>query len=157
VLTTHRHPQLLLGPPAETPPLSRAQRAHWRLPWAEPLARNARAPTADSITIRLFGILAAFATSLGLATACTVLGLTNAPWPRSSRLLRWRLIAALAGFFCCFSQVVPISIHTSLVLPLCEVRANQLRTTFVHQIRGELLGNLVAHRVGLTNGKEPAP
>ena len=69
VLTTRRHPQLLLGPPAETPPLSRAQSAHWRLPWAEPLARNARAPTADSITIRLFGILAAFATSLGLATA----------------------------------------------------------------------------------------
>lgn len=60
-------------PPAEPPsppgPLSRAQRAHSRLSWVERLARNARTSTADPVTIRLFGIPAAFAASLGLATA----------------------------------------------------------------------------------------
>jgi hypothetical protein len=50
-------------------PLSRAQRAHYRLSWAERLARNARPLTAGRITIRLFGIPEGFAISLGLATA----------------------------------------------------------------------------------------
>jgi hypothetical protein len=54
--------------PAEEP-LSRAQRAHARLSWAERLARNARPPTAGQVTIKLFGIPERFATSLGLATA----------------------------------------------------------------------------------------
>jgi hypothetical protein len=49
--------------------LSRAQRAHYRLPWAERLARNARPLTAGRVTIRLFGIPEGFAISLGLATA----------------------------------------------------------------------------------------
>ncbi|OLE31085.1 MAG: hypothetical protein AUG45_14085 [Ktedonobacter sp. 13_1_20CM_3_54_15] len=49
--------------------LSRAQRAHSRLSWAERLARNARVPTASRVTIRLFGVPEDFATSLGLATA----------------------------------------------------------------------------------------
>jgi hypothetical protein len=42
--------------------------AHYRLSWAERLARNVRAPTAGRVTIRLFGIPAAFASFLGLAT-----------------------------------------------------------------------------------------
>jgi hypothetical protein len=50
-------------------PLSRAQRAHYRLSFQERLARNARAPTADQVTIKLFGIPEAFAASLGLPTA----------------------------------------------------------------------------------------
>jgi len=50
-------------------PLSRAQRAHYRLDWQERFARNARAPTASRVTIKLFGIPEVFATSLGLATA----------------------------------------------------------------------------------------
>ncbi len=50
------------------PPLSRAQRAHYRLGWQERLARNARTPTAGRITLKLFGIPEALATSLGLAT-----------------------------------------------------------------------------------------
>lgn len=58
-----------LHPLAEAPPLSREQRAHWRLSWAERLARNARAPTADPVTITLFGVPDAFAHFLGLATA----------------------------------------------------------------------------------------
>jgi hypothetical protein len=49
--------------------LSRAQRAHYRLSWEERLARNARAPTAGQVTIKLFGIPENFAASLGLATA----------------------------------------------------------------------------------------
>jgi hypothetical protein len=49
--------------------LSRAQRAHFRLSWAERLARNARAPTAGQVAIKLFGIPENFATSLGLAMA----------------------------------------------------------------------------------------
>jgi hypothetical protein len=57
---------LLTGPPA---PLSRAQRAHYRLSWEERLARNARVAPSGQVTIRLFGIPEPFATSLGLATA----------------------------------------------------------------------------------------
>jgi hypothetical protein len=49
--------------------LSRAQRAHSRLSWEERLARNERSETAGQVTIKLFGIPAGFATSLGLATA----------------------------------------------------------------------------------------
>ena len=49
--------------------LSRAQRAHFRLSWAERLARNARVPTASQVTIKLFGVPEGFATSLGLAIA----------------------------------------------------------------------------------------
>jgi hypothetical protein len=56
--------------PALAPaPLSRAQRAHYRLDFQERLARNARGPTASRVTIRLFGIPEVFATSLGLAMA----------------------------------------------------------------------------------------
>jgi hypothetical protein len=50
-------------------PLSRALRAHYRLSWAERLARNARSPSTGWVTIRLFGVPEDFATSLGLATA----------------------------------------------------------------------------------------
>jgi hypothetical protein len=57
------------SPPAQAPPLSRPQRAHWRLSWAERLARNARSPRAGSVTITLFGIPDAFAHALGLTTA----------------------------------------------------------------------------------------
>src|SRR2546423_6363231 len=53
-------------PPA---PLSRAQRAHYRLDFQERLARNARVPAASQVTIRLFGVAEGFATSLGLAIA----------------------------------------------------------------------------------------
>jgi len=49
--------------------LSRQQRAHSRLSWAERLARNARVPTAGQLMIRLFGVPEGFAISLGLATA----------------------------------------------------------------------------------------
>jgi hypothetical protein len=48
--------------------LSRAQRAHSRLSWAERLARNARPPTAGRVTIKLFGVPEGFASLLGLAT-----------------------------------------------------------------------------------------
>jgi hypothetical protein len=48
--------------------LSRKQRAHWRLSWAERLARNARVPTAGPVTIHLFGVPDAFARFLGLAS-----------------------------------------------------------------------------------------
>jgi hypothetical protein len=48
--------------------LSRAQRAHYRLSWEERLLRNARAPTTDRPTIKLFGVPEPFATFLGLST-----------------------------------------------------------------------------------------
>jgi hypothetical protein len=61
--------QALTPPPAPSPPiLSRAQRAHYRLSFAERLARNARAPTASRITIQLFGVPDAFSSFLGLPT-----------------------------------------------------------------------------------------
>ena len=61
-------------PSATSPPtadgiLSRAQRAHSRLSWAERLARNARTETSGQVVITLFGIPADFATSLGFAAA----------------------------------------------------------------------------------------
>ncbi len=64
----------LSPPPSASPPtaeviLSRAQRAHSRLCWPERLARNARAPSAGPVTLKLFGIPAPFAASLGLTTA----------------------------------------------------------------------------------------
>jgi len=43
--------------------------AHYRLSFQERLARNARAPTAGPVTIKLFGIPEAFAAFLGLAMA----------------------------------------------------------------------------------------
>lgn len=57
------------GPAIEPSPLSRAERAHYRLSWDDRLARNARVPTAGRVTIRLFGVPEDFATSLGLTTA----------------------------------------------------------------------------------------
>src|SRR5712692_9272380 len=61
--------QALTPPPAASPLIpSRAQRAHYRLSFAERLARNARAPTASRITIQLFGVPDAFSSFLGLPT-----------------------------------------------------------------------------------------
>jgi hypothetical protein len=74
-LVRHQRIEVSLPPPAAALTrkvdviLSRAQRAHFRLSWAERLARNARAPTAGQVTIKLFGIPEIFAASLGLATA----------------------------------------------------------------------------------------
>jgi len=56
------------SPPLWPAPLSRAQRAHYRLDWQERFARNVHTG-ASLVTIKLFGISEAFATSLGLATA----------------------------------------------------------------------------------------
>ncbi len=57
---------LSLTPTLSPAPLSRAQRAHYRLDFQERLARNARVPTASQVTIQLFGVPQAFATWLGL-------------------------------------------------------------------------------------------
>ncbi len=67
-LEVQSEPTLSANPPVSPPPLSRAQRAHYRLSWQERLARNARAPTADPVTIKLFGVPEAFAAFLGLPT-----------------------------------------------------------------------------------------
>src|SRR5256884_1829493 len=56
-------------PTVTSVPLSRAQRAHYRLDWSERLARNARVPTASQVTLRLFGVPEGFATPLSLMTA----------------------------------------------------------------------------------------
>ncbi|SRR6266568_588024 len=60
-------PPLSADPDASASPLSRAQRAHYRLSFQERLARNVRAPTADRVTINLFGVPEAFACWLDLA------------------------------------------------------------------------------------------
>jgi len=41
--------------------ITRAERAHWRLSWEQRLARNARHPTAPSLTIIIHGLPASFA------------------------------------------------------------------------------------------------
>jgi len=74
-LVRHQRLEMSLSPPAATSPpiasviLSRAQRARYRLCWQERLARNARVSTTGQVTVRLFGVPAAFAASLGLARA----------------------------------------------------------------------------------------
>ena len=68
-LEVQSEPTVPPNPPVSPPSLSRAQRAHYRLSWQERLARNARAPTAGQVTIKLFGIPEAFAVFLGLPTA----------------------------------------------------------------------------------------
>jgi hypothetical protein len=60
------------APPTQSPPIrliSRAERAHYRLSWEQRLARNARPKPAPEVSIKLFGIPDAFATSLGLRSA----------------------------------------------------------------------------------------
>jgi hypothetical protein len=60
------------SPSEQSPPvrsLSRAERAHYRLSWAERLACNARRSAAPDISIKLFGIPDAFAASLNLHIA----------------------------------------------------------------------------------------
>lgn len=72
-----RHPRVDIefaktAPSAQSPPtrlISRAERAHYRLSWAERLARNARRSAAPDASIKLFGIPDAFATSFGLRSA----------------------------------------------------------------------------------------
>jgi hypothetical protein len=62
---------LRTGPPAApvAPPppvaVTRAQRAHWRLSWAQRLARKARSPDASALTVTLHGLPATFAQSFG--------------------------------------------------------------------------------------------
>jgi hypothetical protein len=60
---------LSASPDLAPAPLSRAQRAHYRLDFQERLARNARVLTASRVTIQLFGIPKDFAASLGLVVA----------------------------------------------------------------------------------------
>jgi hypothetical protein len=67
-LEVQTEPTLSTNPIGSPAPLSRAQRAHYRLSWAERLARNARSPAAGQVMISLFGVPESFATSLGLAT-----------------------------------------------------------------------------------------
>jgi len=71
-LLAHQQVQIHLAPPSQAQPatsaplLSRALRAHYRLSWAERLARNARAPTEGLVRIKLCGVPEAFTTFLGL-------------------------------------------------------------------------------------------
>ncbi len=73
-LLTGQRLEMQMAPPlsansgCSSSPLSRAQRAHYRLSWQERLARNARAPGAGQVTIKLFGVPEGFATLLGLQT-----------------------------------------------------------------------------------------
>ncbi len=56
-------------PPAISAPLSRAERAHARLPWNARLGRNARTRASARPTITLFGVPEAFAAFLSLRTS----------------------------------------------------------------------------------------
>lgn len=109
-LVRPQHREVSLPPLAAASPgkadmiLSRAQRAHARLSWAERLARNARAPTASQVTSRLFGIPEAFATSLGWATVSLGLDSRWVPSSRTSLLASpcgasWSLFPAGSHFF----------------------------------------------------------
>ncbi len=59
-----------VSPPVSTPsPLSRAERAHWRMTWQQRLARNARPPTAPPVETTIYGLSPVFAQALGLRVA----------------------------------------------------------------------------------------
>jgi len=62
VTITHNLPEL-----APSQPLTRRQRAHWRLSWAQRLARNACPPQQPSAHIQIFGIPTALSSTLGLS------------------------------------------------------------------------------------------
>ena len=51
------------------PMVTRAQRAHYRLTWAERFARNARLPTAQPLIITIHGLPDTFALIYGFALA----------------------------------------------------------------------------------------
>ena len=73
-LVRHQRIEVSLSPPTASPDpadviLSRARRAHYRLAWAERLARNARPLTAGPVMIKLFGIPEDVAESIGLKHA----------------------------------------------------------------------------------------
>lgn len=55
--------------PSDPLPLTREQRAHWRLSWAQRLARNARSARSPTVHLQLFGIPTDFALFLGLPVA----------------------------------------------------------------------------------------
>jgi hypothetical protein len=67
-LVTVDAPSVSLPPPTLSP-LSRAQRAHWRLSWQQRLARNARLATALPVEIMVYGLPTVFAQALGLRAA----------------------------------------------------------------------------------------
>ena len=58
------------GPPGQSSPgpviLSRAQRAHFRLSWAERLTRNVSVPANGPVSSKLFAVPDQFADFLGL-------------------------------------------------------------------------------------------
>jgi hypothetical protein len=74
-LLRHQHIDIGLAepsPPVQSSsvrPLSRTERAHYRLSWKDRLARNARPKAASVVSITLFGIPNAFAATLGLHVA----------------------------------------------------------------------------------------
>jgi len=103
---------------AVTPlPLSRAQRAHYRLSFQERLARNARAPGTGQVTIKLFGLPEAFAAFLGLPTASWV-------------VIRPRLSVSTAGGKAHFSS--PQGALWLLVSPFASVFALVCPFSFPH-------------------------
>lgn len=70
-LTRHQQMQICVTEPPlpahPAGPLSRAQRAQWRLSWTQRLARNALPSASASVSLTLFGVPDAFARSIGLA------------------------------------------------------------------------------------------
>lgn len=65
-LEIQMEPTASVKPAGKPLPLSRAQRAHYRLSWQERLGRNARDPGASQITIKVFGVPDTIAGFLGL-------------------------------------------------------------------------------------------
>ena len=61
-------PLASLANPSTGGPLTRRQRAHWRMSWEERLARNACCWLAPWVELHLFGIPSAFALSVGLTS-----------------------------------------------------------------------------------------
>jgi hypothetical protein len=110
-------PGLSASPALAPAPLSRAQRAQYRLDFQERLARNARLPAASQVTIRLFGVPAGFAASLGLVPAYYRFDSRWVLSSRASMLLRVEPPALFSWLFLNPSHLLPFLLSIPLFLP----------------------------------------
>lgn len=77
-VTITKEPALPSDPSQElaSTPLTRSQRAHWRLSWEQRLSRNARPASSSPVTVTLHGLPAAFAQIYGFVL-CGVASASN--------------------------------------------------------------------------------
>ncbi len=134
-LGRHQRVEVSLSPPAVASPrqadmiLSRAQRAHARLSWAERLARNARDPTAGRVTIKLFGSVWQQKHRRNAASSATV-----SLFLGQLCFSEWSLVTSFPGFSSLLLLFCPFR-SPSLCISPCSRAGYQFCTTFAQMIK----------------------